>query len=145
MAQHAHTVRITERTHQTLTELKRSTGRSMPALIEQAVERWEREHLLREANADWAEIIADPAASAEIEAERALWDATVADGLEAEEWRDDAVQPAETGLSSAGAIMCEQPRVIARQRLLNQRAAGRLDAAVMDRVDRLLKAVLDLP
>jgi len=161
------------------------------------------EHILREANAAWAAIIADPAARAEVEAERTLWDATLADGLESEDWRDDAgagageiwwasldpvigheqagtrpvlivsadtytqgplglvvilpmtrrirpfplhiaVQPVETGLASAGAIMCEQPRVIAQQRLLNQRAAGRLNAAVMDRGDRLLKAVLDL-
>ena len=56
-----------------------------------------------------------------------------------------AVQPGETGLTSAGAIMCDQPRVIAKQRLLNQRAAGRLDSATMERVDQLLKAVLDLP
>ena len=41
--------------------------------------------------------------------------------------------------------MCDQPRVIAKQRLLNQRAAGRLDAPIMERVDQLLKAVLDLP
>ncbi len=35
----------------------------MPAIIEQAVDRWQREHLLREANAAWAAIVADPAAS----------------------------------------------------------------------------------
>lgn len=56
-----------------------------------------------------------------------------------------AVQPEETGLTSAGAIMCDQPRVIAKQRFLNQRPAGRLDAAIMERVDQLLKTVLDLP
>ena len=90
MTTHVRTVRISERTHRALSQLKRSTGRSMPALIEQAVERWQREHLLCEANAAWAAIIADPAASAEIEAERALWETTVADGLEPEDWRDDA-------------------------------------------------------
>lgn len=90
MSTHVRTVRISERTHRTLSQLKHSTGQSMPSLIEQAVERWQREHLLREANAAWAAIIADPAARAEIEAERALWDATVADGLEPEDWRDDA-------------------------------------------------------
>lgn len=90
MTMHVHTVRISERTHRALSQLKRSTGQSMPAIIEQAVERWQREHLLREANAAWAAIVADPAASAEIEAERALWEATVADGLEPEDWRDDA-------------------------------------------------------
>jgi hypothetical protein len=50
------------------------------------IERRSHEELLREANAAWARIIADPAARAEIDAERALWDATVGDGLEPENW-----------------------------------------------------------
>ena len=83
-------MRISERTHRALSELKRSTGQSMPAIIEQAVDRWQREHLLREANAAWTTIFADPAARAEIAAERELWDTTVADGLHPEDWRDDA-------------------------------------------------------
>ena len=90
MPAHAHTVRISERTHRALSQLKRSTGQSMPAIIEQAVDRWQREHLLREANAAWAAIIADPAENAEVEAERGVWEATVADGLDPEDWRDDA-------------------------------------------------------
>lgn len=49
-------------------------------------EHWKREKLLREANAAWERIIADPIARAEIEAERALWDNAVADGLDAEDW-----------------------------------------------------------
>ncbi|MDP8925021.1 MAG: type II toxin-antitoxin system PemK/MazF family toxin [Chloroflexota bacterium] len=56
-----------------------------------------------------------------------------------------AVQPEETGLKSAGAIMCDQPRVISKRCLLNQRAAGRLGAPIMERIDQLLKTVLDLP
>ena len=59
MVTHAHSVRISERTHRALSQLKRSTGQSMPAIIEQAVDRWQREHLLREANAAWAAILAD--------------------------------------------------------------------------------------
>ena len=90
MVTHAYTVRISERTHRALSDLRRSTGQSMPAIIEQAVDRWQREQLLREANAAWAAIVADPAASAEILAERALWEGTVADGLDPEGWRDDA-------------------------------------------------------
>ncbi len=90
MVIHAHSVRISERTHRVLSQLKHSTGQSMPAIIEQAVDRWQRELLLREANAAWAAILADPGASAEIEGERALWETTVADGLEPEDWRDDA-------------------------------------------------------
>ena len=87
---HVRTVPISERTHRALSHLKRRTGQSVPAIIEQAVDRWQREYLLHEANAAWAAFVADPATSAEIEAERALWDATVADGLGLEDWRNDA-------------------------------------------------------
>ncbi len=90
MAVHAHSVRISERTHRLLSELKHTTGQSMPAIIEQAVDRWQRELLLREANAAWAAIIADPVASADIKSERAMWETTVADGLDSDDWRDDA-------------------------------------------------------
>ncbi len=72
------TVRINDRTHQTLRKLAKQTGKSMPAMIDEAVERWRREQLLRDANAAWAAIIADPTARAEIEAERALWDGAAA-------------------------------------------------------------------
>lgn len=85
-----HTVRINDRTHRVLRDLSAQTGQSMPAMIEQAVEHWRREELLRAANEAWARIIADPVARAEIEAERALWENVVADGLEPEDWGFDA-------------------------------------------------------
>jgi hypothetical protein len=50
------------------------------------VARYQREQLLAEANAAWAEIRADPAASAEIATEQALWEQTLDDGLKREEW-----------------------------------------------------------
>ena len=56
-----------------------------------------------------------------------------------------AVQAEETGLKTPGAIMCDQPRVIATSRLLNTQPAGRLVPHVMAQVDALLKTVLDLP
>lgn len=61
-------------------------GESTATILEQAVERFQREQLLNEANAAWAAILADPTAAAEVAAEQALWDQTLADGLADEEW-----------------------------------------------------------
>ena len=80
------TVRVTEATHQILRELRARSGESMTTIIERAVERYQRERLLAEANAAWLALWTDPAAMAEIEAEQAAWDQTLADGLEGAEW-----------------------------------------------------------
>jgi mRNA-degrading endonuclease toxin of MazEF toxin-antitoxin module len=54
------------------------------------------------------------------------------------------VEPSETGLRDAGTIMCDQPRMIASQRLLDAAPVGRVSTATMSRVDMLLRALLDL-
>lgn len=79
-------VRVTEATHRALRELSMQRGESTATILEQAVERFQREQLLNEANAAWAAILADPTAAAEVAAEQALWDQTLADGLADEEW-----------------------------------------------------------
>jgi predicted transcriptional regulator len=81
-----HTVRVSESTHRALRRLTAVSGKSMTIVLERAVDRYEREQLFAEANAAWAAIQADPAAMAEIEAEQELWDRTLADGLEDDEW-----------------------------------------------------------
>ena len=58
----------------------------MAAIVERAVERYQREQLLGEANDAWAALQADPATMADIEREQALWDRTLGDGLERETW-----------------------------------------------------------
>ncbi len=80
------TVRVTEETHRILRELTTRSGEPMTMIIGRAVEQYRREQLLAEANEAWAALQADPAAMAEIEAEQALWDQTLGDGLEREEW-----------------------------------------------------------
>lgn len=50
------------------------------------MERYRREQILKEANRQWAAIMKDPQAMAEIKAEMAIWDGTLADGLDPEEW-----------------------------------------------------------
>jgi hypothetical protein len=82
-------VRVSARAHATLRELAIRRGQSMAQVVEEAVERERRAQLLREANAAWSAIMADPASRVEIDAERNAWDATLADGLEPEDWSAD--------------------------------------------------------
>ena len=79
-------VRVTETTHRALHDLAANSGESMAAIIERAVDRYRREQILLHANAAWSKLMQDSAAKAELEAEDALWDATVGDGLEDEPW-----------------------------------------------------------
>ena len=44
------------------------------------------EEIVRLASAQWAALLADPAARAELEAEDAFWDRLVGDGLPDERW-----------------------------------------------------------
>ena len=78
------TVRINERTHQTLKELARASGKPMQAILEHAIEEERRRRFFDEADAAYAQLRADPKAWAEYKEEMALWDTTLMDGLEDE-------------------------------------------------------------
>ena len=80
------TMRVTETTHRILRELAGQSGESMTVIVERAVERYQREQLLTGANEAWAVLQADPVARADIEAEQALWEQTLGNELEPEEW-----------------------------------------------------------
>ena len=54
----------------------------MQAILDEAIERYEREKFLDEANAAFARLKSDPKAWKEELAERAIWDQTLSDGLE---------------------------------------------------------------
>jgi hypothetical protein len=76
------TIRVSEKTRDTAHDLARNVGVPMAEIVERAIEQYRRQLILDAANVQYAALRADPAAWAEIEAERALWDATLADGLE---------------------------------------------------------------
>ena len=76
------TVRISDQTHRILQELSASTGQSMQSILDTAIEAYRRELFLRDTNAAFAALRADPEAWREELAERAVWDATLGDGLE---------------------------------------------------------------
>ena len=81
------TVRISDSARGTLRELARAEGKSMLALIDEAVEALRRQRFLEQVNAAYAKVRDDPDAWEELDAERREWDATLADGLVAAEGR----------------------------------------------------------
>jgi predicted transcriptional regulator len=81
------TIRISDETRGTLRELARVEGKSMLALIDEAVEALRRQRFLEQVNAAYATLRDDPRTWEEIEAERREWDTTLADGLIAAEGR----------------------------------------------------------
>lgn len=81
----ATTVRIAPETHSKLKELAEHIGESMPTVLERAVEAYRRQQFLEEANRAYAALRTDPQAWAEELEERRAWDATLADGLDADE------------------------------------------------------------
>ena len=84
------TVRIPAELHAQLEKLAKGEGGTLLSVLRKAVERYvhergERERFLEEVNAGYAALREDPKASAELDQERRLWEATLADGLEDEE------------------------------------------------------------
>jgi predicted transcriptional regulator len=78
------TVRIKEETRTVLRELARQTNQPMQEVLARAVEAYRRQQMLAETNAAYAALRADPELWRAEQAERAAWEATLADGLEAE-------------------------------------------------------------
>lgn len=76
------TVRVNAQTYAKLKELAHQAGVSIPAIVDRAVDEYQRRVFLEGCNADFAALRADPKAWAEELAERALWDSTLMDDLQ---------------------------------------------------------------
>ena len=70
------TVRIRPDTHAKLKQLAERSGRSMPELLEEAVEAYRRETFLEGANRAFAALRSDAEAWSQEQAERAEWEGT---------------------------------------------------------------------
>jgi len=81
------TIRISDTARGTLRELARAEGKSMLALVDEAVETLRRQRFLEQVNAAYASLRDDPRAWEDVEAERSTWDVALADGLVAAEER----------------------------------------------------------
>jgi hypothetical protein len=76
------TVRVRNETREALRELSSHTGRSMPELLDQAVEELRRRSVLNGLAEDFAVLRNDPAAWREELEERGVWDGTLSDDLD---------------------------------------------------------------
>jgi len=77
-------IRITPRSKAVLRALAKQEGKPMQAVLDKAIEHYQRDKFLDEVNAAYATLRSDPKAWKEEQAERALWDKTLVDGLEDE-------------------------------------------------------------
>lgn len=75
------TVRITEEAHAVLRELARESGRSMQAVLAEAIENARRNRVLDRTNAAYAKLRRNKQAWVHVKDERNAWDATLTDGL----------------------------------------------------------------
>lgn len=78
------TMTINETTHQLLVRLADLEKTSAEAVLHRALETYQRELFWKQTNAAYAALKADPEAWADEIAERALWEQTLADGVEPE-------------------------------------------------------------
>jgi hypothetical protein len=78
------TVRVKTTTHNALRERAKERGESLTDTLDQLVEEDRRRRLIDGAVRSWNALREDPEAWAEWQAELALWETTLADGLEDE-------------------------------------------------------------
>ena len=76
------TIRVSLRARDLLQELAQTSGSSMQAVLEQALEQYRRQQLLDATNAAYAVLRATPEAWADLIQERLAWEQTPANDLE---------------------------------------------------------------
>jgi hypothetical protein len=79
------TVRVDPKLHATLRTLSAAEQRSISQVIEEAVDRYQKERFWTAMHEGFARLRADPAAWREYQDEATLWDSVSGDGLEDEE------------------------------------------------------------
>jgi predicted DNA-binding protein len=75
-------IRISPRSKAVLRVLAKQAGMPMQAVLDEAIDHYQRDKFLDEVNAAYANLVSDPKAWKEEQAERVLWDKALADGLE---------------------------------------------------------------
>jgi predicted transcriptional regulator len=76
------TMRVSFRARDLLLELAHTSGSSMQAVLEQALEQYRRQQLLEATNAAYAALRTAPEARTNLEQECLAWEQTLTDGLE---------------------------------------------------------------
>ncbi|MCA9865440.1 MAG: hypothetical protein KC410_02990 [Anaerolineales bacterium] len=75
------TMRVSQKTRNTLQELSKDTGMTMQDIMDRAIAAYQRQRLLEATNAAYAALKNDPEARNEMLEERAVWDMTLDDAL----------------------------------------------------------------
>lgn len=84
------TIQISESAQHTLRELAEQTGQTTMDILDKALDAYRRKLFFDQLNAGYAALRADPDAWAAEMQERKVWDATLMDGLDADErWTND--------------------------------------------------------
>ena len=78
------TIRISTSSHEILKEESMASGRSMQAVLEDAIEHYRRQRFVQEVNAAYSRVREDALAWGEIVEERNAWEGSVGDGLDDE-------------------------------------------------------------
>lgn len=76
------TVRISRAAHASLRVLSEEADEPMTVVLDRAIEAYRRRLFLEDLDSKFASLRADAAGWAELEVDRAAWDATIADGLD---------------------------------------------------------------
>jgi predicted transcriptional regulator len=79
------TVRVEPQLHEKLRELSSAERRPISQVIEEAIDRYEKDKFWTAMHEGFARLRADPEAWADYQSEAALWDSASNDGLENEE------------------------------------------------------------
>ena len=86
----ASTVRISPKSQMLLKDLAHQDGKTMSELLDLLIEQERRRRLFESADAAYKALRNDPLAWKEELAERALWEGTLADGVDKDEiWNED--------------------------------------------------------
>ena len=75
------TIRISTQTRTSLRELAQAVGLPMQKVLEQAIEQYQRQYLLRSANVAYAQLREDKPTWETYREEQVEWDVTLNDGL----------------------------------------------------------------
>ncbi len=81
-------MRITDLTGQYLDQLSKNTDLSKQDLIEKAILLLVKQEFLERTNKQYAALVSDKNAHADMEKELQEWDVTLSDGLEDKPWQD---------------------------------------------------------
>lgn len=79
------TLRVSDELHHRIAHLAKTRGQRLQDIIGQAIDALERAQFWDDFDASWQRIRNDPEQWAQVQAERAVWDRTLKDGLEPDE------------------------------------------------------------